>query len=250
MVSINDIKEKREILYSLAPFSEGVKRLKRRSDLIDFTYSDLRLFGSTLTRAGTELIIDGGTVPGAPVFEHRLCEAHRKLLARFDSKLDMELEVDNIVLNEFCCILSGADLPPYREGSPLLYHLGYVPGDDEKISAELAEVFSSVRRDEKDGAFDEPYGDFCLKAAAVHNGIIKVYPYADGFSELAARAAMQYICVKAGFFPVDIGITETEYNTITAAGINSGDASELADTIRTAIFKKLHSLIDAAERGV
>ena len=251
MISINDITVKREILYSLAPFSEGVKALKRRSDLIDFAFSDLRLYGSVLTKSGTELIVGGDTVSDIPVFEHRLCKAHHKLLARFEDKLEMELEIDSIVLNEFCTILSGTDQPPYRKGSLLIYHLDLVPGDDESISADLTDMFSSIKRDERNGAFNEPpFGDFCLKAAEVHNGIIKAYPYADGFTELAARAAMQYVLIKAGFFPVDIGISETEYNTITAAGIKADDASELSNVIRSAIYKKLQYLIDSIERGV
>ena len=250
MVTIKDITEKREILYSLAPFSEGVKKLKRRSDLLDFTYSDLRLFGSTISKTGAGQIIDGVTVDDIPVFEHRLCEAHRKLLARFESKLDMGLEVDSIVLNEFCTILAGTELPPYREGSPILYHLDLVSGDDEKISFDLKAMFTAIQYEEKEGSFNEPYGDFCLKAAEIHNGIVKVYPYSDGFSELSARAAMQYTLIRAGFFPVDIGISETDYNTVTSSGIKKGDASELADIIRTAILRKLHYLIDAVERGV
>jgi hypothetical protein len=251
MVSINDITVKREILYSLAPFSEGLKNLKRKSDLIDFAFSDLRLYGSTLAKAGTELIIDGVTVQDIPVFEHRLCEAHRKLLARFESKLDMGLEVDIILLNEFCSILSGTDLPPFREDSPLLYHLNFVAGDDKNISADMDDMFFAIKQDEKAGAFDERFdGDFCLKAARIHNGIVSVYPYSNGFSELSARAAMQYVLLKEGFFPVDIGISETEYNTITTSGIQSGDAAELSGIIRTAIYKKLQYLIDAATRGV
>ncbi|MCL2111072.1 MAG: Fic family protein [Clostridiales bacterium] len=251
MVYINDITEKRGLLYSLAPFSEGVKALKHRTDIVDFAYSNLRLYGSALTREGVGSILDGITVPSAPVFEHRLCEAHRKLLTRFDSKLDMDLDVDAILLNEICAILSGAELPPYREGTPLLYHLDFVPGDDDSISADLEHMFSRLRCAYKDGAYGEgEERDFCLKAAAVHMGIVKAYPYKDGFTELTARAAMQYELVRAGYFPVDIGVSETDYNTVTATAIRTGNAEELAALLRTAIFKKLHFLIDAAERGV
>ena len=251
MVNINDITEKREILYSLAPFSEGVKALKRKSDLLDFAFSDLRLYGSALTKEGVRKILDGVTLREAPVFEHRLCEAHRKLLSKFADKTDMGLEVDSIILNEFCGILSGKDTPGFREGSPLLYHLDFVPGDDERISSDLSEVFARIRRDEANGAFDERAGgDFCLKAAALHMGIVKVYPYAGGFSELTARAAMQYTLVKNGYFPVDPGMTETEYNTVTSDSVRSGDASGFADALRTAVFKKLHYLIDSVGRAI
>ena len=251
MVTISDIKEKRESLYSLAPFTEGVKNLKRRSDLLDFAYSDLRLYGSALTKEGVQNILDGVTVPDAPVFEHRLCEAHRRLLSRFTDKIDMGLDVDSIVLNEFCTILAGTEVPPYRDGSPILYHLDFVTGDDERISSDLADMFASVKRDERDGVFSEEQGgDFCVKAAALHRGIIKVYPYADGLSEMAARVAMQYVIVKSGYFPIDIGISETEYNTIMTNSLKSINVSGFADIIRTAIFKQLNYLIDIAERGV
>ena len=243
MIDIKNITEKRDILYSLTPFSEGVKNFKRRNDLIDFAYSDLRLYGSTLTKDGIESILEGNTVPDAPVFEHRLTEAHRKLLSRFEDKIHMGLEMDSILLNEFCTVLSSSDLPPYREGAPLLYHLDFVPGDDDSISADLADVFSIIKR-------TDYKGEFCEKAAAIHTGILKVYPYEEGFSELSARAAMQYELVKAGYFPVNIDVSESEYNGICAEAIQSGDSAEFAELLRKALFKKLHVLIDAIERGI
>jgi len=247
MVDIKSITEKREILFALSPFSEGVKALKRRNDLIDFAYSDLRLFGSKLTREGTASILDGNTVPGAPVFEHRLCEAHRKLLSRFDDKLHMGLETDSILLNEFCVILTSSELPPYREGSPLLYHLDFVPGDDDRISADLAGMFADIRRADKDGAYG---GDFYHKAAAMHMGILKVYPYEEGFSELSARAAAQFELLRSGYFPVDIDISESEYNRVSGDAIRTGDAAEFAGLLRMAVFKKLHMLIDSVNKGI
>jgi len=247
MIDIKSIYDKRDILYALVPFSEGVKHLKRRADLVDFAYSDLRLFGSSITREGVTKILEGVTIPEAPVFEHRLCEAHRKLLSRFEDKLHMGLDVDSILLNEFCMTLSSSDLPPYREGMPLLYHLDFVPGDDDRISSDLAEMLSAVKRAEKDGAYED---DFCVKAAAIHMGIIKVYPYAEGFSEMSARAAMQYELVKTGYFPVDIEVTESEYNRVCADAVRTGHADEFADLLRKAVYKKLHMLIDAVERGV
>ena len=240
MVNINEIMEKREQLYALAPFPEGVKTLKRRSDLLDFTYSDMRLFGSTLTRHGVRMILEGNTIASAPVFEHRLCEAHKRLLLKFMDKLDMRLEVDTVLLNEFCTVLTGLENPVFRQGEPLLYHLGFVPGDDESISKDLAKMFSAIKRDD--------VKDFCLKAALVHLGVVKVYPYEGGVSEMAARAAMQYTLMQAGFFPVDIGVSEPDYNRVTANGIRTGDAEEFAGLLRAAIFKKLCFLLETIQK--
>ena len=251
MININDITEKRGILYSLAPFSEGVKAFKRKADLLDFAYSDLRLYGSALKKEGVKSILEGITIPGIPVFEHRLCEAHRKLLIRFEDKLSMKNDIDTIMLNEFCTILSGKGLPQFREGTYVLYHLDFVPGDDENISANLGELFSALRRAEKNGEYGEGEDfDFCQKAAEMHTGIVKVYPYADYFSEMAARAAMQYELIRAGYFTVDLGVSEPEYNRLTSNAIQNGNSSEFADVLRTAVYKKIHVLIDAVERGI
>ena len=246
MVDINTINEKRDALYSLAPFSDGVKALKQRMDVVDFAYSNLRLYGSALTREGTKSILAGCTVPGLPVFEHRLCEAHRKLLTRFDDKLDMDLEIDVVMLNEFCMLLAGTDKPPYRKGEPLLYHLDFVPVDDDRILDELTEILAAIKRAARSGA----YNDFCHKAAAVHTGVVKIYPYQGGFSELAARAAMQYELVRAGYFPVDIGLPESAYNTVCSAAIRKGDVTEFADLLRGAVIRKMDMLIEAIQRGI
>ena len=251
MISINSIREKRGLLHSLAPFSEGVRDLKRRSDLLDFAYSDLRLYGSILKKEGVRSILEGNTIPGVPAFEHRLCESHRKALSRFNDKLDMKLEVDAVLLNEFCTILSGAELPPYREGTALLYHLDFVPGDDDSITSGLAEMFAAIRRAQKNGVYGSGEDmDFCMKAADIHMGIVKIYPYKDSFSELAARAAMQYELVKAGYFPVDIGVSEPEYNRLVSESIKSKNTAGFAALLQAAVLKKIHFLIDAVERGI
>ena len=242
MISINDIMVKRENLYSLAPFSDGIKSLKRRSDLVDFAFSDLRLYGSLLTKEGVIRILEGEILEEITVFEHRLCEAHRNLLAKFEDKIDMEMDIDSAVLNEFSAIISGSDAPRFRDGSPLLYHLGFVPCNFERIPSELAETLAFVKRNESD--------DFCLKAAMIHNKIIKVYPYAEGLSELAARGAMQYTLVKEGFFTVDIGISESEYNRLTADSVQSDNDSALAGFLKNEIYKKLQYLIESVEREV
>jgi hypothetical protein len=139
--------------------------------------------------------------------------------------------------------LSGSPFTPYRADAPCLYHLDFVSGDPERISADLAEAFKQIARTDFNA-------DICRKAAAVHGAIVRVYPYADGFSEMAARTALQYELVRGGYFPVDLGLNEPEYNTILAQAVKTGDPAPLADVIRTAIFRKLHMLIDAVERGV
>ena len=247
MVDIKSITDNRDVLYGLAPFSEGVKALKRQCDLADFAYSDLYLYDSKLTKEGVAGILDGSAIPDAPVLEHRLCEAHRKLLNRFEDKIRMGLETDNALLDEFCMILTSEEKPPFRKGSPLLYHIEHIPGEAHCISKDLAEVFSAIRRAEKEGAY---FGDFSYKAAAVHMGIIKIYPYIEGISELAARAAAQYELMRAGYFPVDLDVSEPEYNRICADALKSRDASEFAELLRKAVLKKLNMLIDAVKRGV
>jgi len=247
MVDIKHITDKRVDLYALAPFSERVKRLKRKSDLVDFTWSDLRLNGSKLTKEGVSSILEGVAVPDAPVLEHRLCENHRTLLGRFEDKLRMGREADSALLDEFCAILSSEESPPYRKGAPLLYHLGFIPGDDDGIPEKLAEMFKALRRAESEDAYA---GDFCRKAAAVHMGVLKVYPYAEGMTELTARAAAQFELVRAGYFPVDPDISEPEYNRISADALKTGDPSEFAEVLRRATLKKLDMLEKAVKSGV
>ncbi|MDR3304719.1 MAG: hypothetical protein LBS85_01610 [Clostridiales Family XIII bacterium] len=243
MVTNADIEEKRNILLSMAPFSEGLKELKRKLDLLDFAFSDLKLAGSILTRDGVTRILDGIMIPDVPVDAHRLVEAHRKLKSRFDDKAEMQLDADGILLNEFCMILAGTELLPYRNDAPLLYHLDFVPGDPDSISKDLAEVFRGIRRTDFGG-------DGCLRAAALHLGIVRVYPFEGGYSEMAARVSLQYELLRSGYFPVDLGVGEQEYNRVTAEGVKTGDPSEFAEIIRVAVLKKIHHLIDAANRGV
>jgi hypothetical protein len=243
MIGIREIEEVRGVLASLAPYSAGLREHKRRLDLIDFAFADLKLFGSVLTREGVSNIFDGNMISGIPVREHRLVEAHRKLRNRFDDKAEMQMSTDSILLNEFAMILFGTDLPPYRASAPPLYHLDFVPGSPDEISRGLHDAFAALARMRFGG-------DCCLRAAAVHCGIVAVYPYEEGKSEMAARVCMQYELFRAGLFPVDLGVNEQTYNRALSDAVKKGDPSGFAEIVRIAVFKKLHYLIDAAKRGV
>jgi len=243
MVTTSDIEEKRAILRAKAPYSEGLKNLKRRQDLLDLAYANLKLAGSALTRGGVTNILSGNTIADIPLEEHRLIDAHRRLRNRFDDKLEMQMETDSIVLYDFCKILSGKEYPPYRTGSPILYHLDFVPGSDDSISGMLENSFRAIHRTDFGG-------DYCRRAAAVHLAVVQAYPFEEPFSEMSARSCMQYELFRVGLFPVDPGISEQEYNSVLSRSLKNGRPDEFADILRVAVFKKLHMLIDAAERGV
>jgi hypothetical protein len=55
---------------------------------------------------------------------------------------------------------------------------------------------------------------------------------------MIARAAMQYVLLRCGKPIIDIGLSETEYNTMTSEAIRSGDDSAVAGAIGRAAVQK------------
>jgi len=244
MKDFEDVRRTLDALRELAPYTSGVKAYKRRLDLVDMLYGDLKLSGSRLTREGAVSILEGNMIPGIPFAEHRLAEAHRRLLHLFEDWMSRMLDMDALLLGECAKALSGQTLIPYREGAPMLYHLDFIPGDPEDISGELTRRFRAIAVEPRAAA------DPCFRAAALHLAVLLVYPYAEGISESAARMAMQYTLCRAGMFPVDLELDEPEYHGICARCLKIRDPEAFAQAVRRAVFRKAHKLIDAVKRGV
>ena len=240
--TINEIKMQMRSLVSKAPFSKELKEMKRKMDLVDFAFSNVRLDGSIITRAGVISILDGNVINNAPVKEHRLIEIHNKLLSKMDDRLEMKMEVDTSVAEAFYKIIIGDEQLDYRTSNPILYHLDFVPDNYTDIRGAFSDALKKISRNDYDG-------DFCLKAAAFHMEIIRIYPF-DDYTEMLARTVMQYELKRVGLFPIAINIDEQLYNHMISEALVTGNPEHFAQIIRKSTIDKLDFLIDKASKQV
>jgi len=232
----------RQRLSAQAPYTAALKAFKQNLDLVDAAYADLRLNGSRLTRDGVTRIVNGEMLGGVPIREHRLIGLHRELFTAYDRALGMQMSLDTRLLDEFARLLADhKEKPPVRVGVKMLYHLDIVTVDASSIGTQLAEFLKAAERADYGG-------DACLKAAVIHCGLIRIYPYEEPYSEMSARAAMQYELIRGGLFTADPGLTESQYNQLTSDAIRKKDPSAFAEALRASILDKLNQLTMMAER--
>jgi hypothetical protein len=230
------LKTRLDALLARAPFPDEFKKRKRKADLVDVAYCDLRLYGSRLTRDGVISVLDGSSIDKVPLLEHRMVYFHKKLLSVIDDCNDMQLDTDARLIERLAAALTGENAPPYREERIELFHLGHVPPDSRGLREALDGALRKTRLASRDL-------DASGKAAAAHMTVIDVYPFDETYSELAARAALQYELVKGGLFPVDLGLSEQGYFRVTGECLRADTAEPLAAAIRRALIEKTDGLL-------
>ena len=238
MSSITELMIKLRSLLGKAPFSDELIELKNKLDIVDLVYTNLNLEGSILTKAGVMNILEGNVINNVPIKEHLLIEIHNRLLARMEDRIEMKYEVDIAVVEDFYSIIISGNSVKYRSTSPELYHLDFVPGDYSDIRSALSDELKQVGRTDFDG-------NFCMKAAAYHNKIIKVYPFEE-YNEILARTIMQYELMRNGLFPIQLDVKEQEYNSIVSQSISMNDNGPFADIIINSAMEKVELLLEKA----
>ena len=211
--------------------------LIRSLDLLDYTWSDLRLAGSAVKRDEVERIIDGELVPNLKWEEHEEIDCHRRALMIMDEMLMMQTDIDRASMRRLVRAWDGVNRLMPRDGVPVLPHLDFTPPGPRDIDDLLDELFN---RKSRDYPVKSPEDGF-IRAALVHNGIIRIYPYDPG-SEMIARAAMQYELRYAGLILTPVTATESDYNTIVGDAIRSGDDRDFADMLEMCARARLAAL--------
>jgi Fic family protein len=203
---------------------------RERIDLLDYAWSDLRLDGSALTREGVASIIHGDLVRNVSIAESSDVRCHEKAMSTFRDLLYMQVDIDRASLQQISEAWKDFFDVRFRRGSPVLPHLGFTPPHHGDVPRLLDELFRHTSRSYGD---EEAAG----KAAHIHNGLVYIYPFTE-HSEMIARAAMQYVLLREGGFVIDLGLSEQEYNIMTAEAIRTGDDGPLAKVIDLAARKK------------
>jgi hypothetical protein len=203
---------------------------RERIDLLDYVWSDLRLDGSSLTREGVASIIHGDLVPSVSIAESSEVRCHEKVMSVFKGLLYMRVDIDRASLQQIAESWQDFFDVGFRRGAPVLPHLGFTPPYRGDIPKLLDELFRYVL-----AAYDGR--DAARKAARVHNGLVYIYPFTE-HSEMIARAAMQYTLLREGKPVVDIGLSETAYNTMVSDAIRTGDDEPFAEALALAVTKK------------
>ena len=232
---------KHQRLAALRPLSpESVASLAAALD-VRMVHESNAIEGNSLTLRETELVLSKGvTVSGKPLKDHleavNLAKAWEqvKALAKPNAVLTERelLDLHRIVLTRVEDDFAGC----YRRGTVRIAGSHHVPPNPMKVPDLMEELFTEL----------QTITDPVERAARLHHGIARIHPFTDGNGR-AARLAMNFVLLAAGYPPVSIStdLRQAYYDALEAA--DSGDFPAWLDFLTTQLHHELDTWLDALE---
>lgn len=190
---------------------------------IEWVTMNMRLSGSLMNEEKAARIAGGEYVLDATLEEHLMVTRLMDVLPLMESLLDLQEELSVQTLDKFYQKISGGEEGEYRRSTPVLFHLSYNPVLPPEIEGELQKLLHRLH----DGRLQDPLA----RAVHVHNHLIRIYPY-DQYSEVIARAAMEYELLYSGQTMVSLTLTEREYNGALAEFLKKGTETVIYENLR------------------
>ncbi len=225
-----EIKKKKLILENRKPYTHEVGGLIQEMNIIDWTYSSVRLDGIPITKEHTERIVRGEFVTGCTISEHLAIRNHCDAIRVAYEMADMNIELDTGSLFKLYKALTQAPQLTYRRSNPVLRSFDYIPPHFNEIEDQMELLFQWMKIPDGDN-------DPIRKAACLHHKLIEIYPFEH--SESMARMAMQYELIRNGFPPVLLLMSEQEYNLAVIHYLKTENAVALYEALLRGVFNKL-----------
>lgn len=203
---------------------KGINREKLK---IEWVTMNMRLSGNPMSEEKAARIARGEYILDATLEAHLMVTHLLEVLPLMDALLDLQEELSTQTLAKFYQKLSGGEEAAYRRSTPVLFHLSYNPVLPQEIDGELRTLFACLH----DGRILDPLE----RAVHAHNHIIRIYPY-DEYSEVVARAALEYELMYSGQRMYPLTLSETEYNSALADFLKKGQEHVICKNLR---FNKL-----------
>jgi Fic family protein len=232
---------KHQRLAALLPLSpESVASLAAAWD-VRMVYESNSIEGNSLTLRETELVLSKGvTVSGKPLKDHleavnlSLAWERVKTLAQPDSALTERdlLDLHQIVLTRVEDNHAGA----YRSGAVRISGSNHIPPNPIKVPDLMTGLFASL----------SDIADPVERAARLHHGIASIHPFTDGNGR-AARLAMNFILLSAGYPPISIptALRQAYCNALEAA--DSGDFQTWQNFLSSQLHQELDEWLAALD---
>jgi Fic family protein len=232
---------KHQRLAALRPLSpESVASLAAAWD-VRMVYESNSIEGNTLTLRETELVLSKGvTVSGKPLKDHlealnlSLAWERVKEIAKPGASLTERdlLDLHQTLLTRIQDGTNGS----YRTYAVRVGGSNHVPPNAVKVPDLMTELFTGL------SAIADPVE----RAAKLHHGIAAIHPFTDGNGR-AARLAMNFILIAAGYPPISIPTDHRQsyYSALEAA--DSGDFQTWQNFLTTELDRELDTWLEALQ---
>lgn len=233
-----EIRKKKVILGNRSPFAPQTKEYINHLERVDWIYMNMNLDGSPLTRENVESILNGEMVRSGSIMDHVLIERLDILRNEIYAKERDRQIVSAGLAADFSVCLSDCSKDfdeILRKSTPTLQVYSYTPVHPADILKHLM-VFLG------EAVIEREFDDHFVKAAHIHNGFLKIYPFREN-NEVIARALMEYYLIKKGYPMVPVTMSESEYNSAFVDYLRTGDSTPLAEHLMKAVHDRLELMI-------
>ena len=216
-----------------------LKNWIRESSLWYWLYGTLRIRGAGIGKEQILSILDGQLSEDLPLDLYSFVLGYASMYADMQLSGQMEPDPDIRLLARWGTML-GHELS-MRDTNPVLYHWGFVPCHFREVTNELRRVM----REYSAGAGKRHFID---RAAALHLGVIKVYPFKEETLDMAG-ALLLYSFICAGLPAPDLGVSREEYDKLVKRYTADGDASAFCGMLADSLSKRLDQVISVCRRA-
>jgi len=232
---------KHQRLAALRPLSpESVASLAAAWD-VRMVYESNSIEGNTLTLRETELVLSKGvTVSGKPLKDHlealnlSLAWERVKEIAKPGASLTERdlLDLHQTLLTRIQDGTNGS----YRTYAVRVGGSNHVPPNAVKVPDLMTELFTGL------SAIADPVE----RAAKLHHGIAAIHPFTDGNGR-AARLAMNFILIAAGYPPISIPTDHRQSYYCALEAADSGDFQTWQNFLTTELDRELDTWLEALQ---
>lgn len=198
------------------------RQVDREKQKILWVTMNMRLDGNPMSEENATKIAGGEYILDATLEDHMTVTHLAEVLPLMYTLLSMQEDLSPSTLKKFYAALSGGETPVYRKTNPVLFHLSHNPVLPQEIEEELQKLFAALFRDETMGPME--------KAVYLHNQLIRIYPF-DAYSEIVARAAMEYQLMASGLPLIPLTLSEQEYNQALTQFLKFGKETTMLENL-------------------
>lgn len=232
-----DLKEKLELYKKYRPDSPAYAAWEEESMLWGWLFSCMIFRGTPLEKAQIVSILRGEILEDIPLEHYGFLHRYRDIYRDIRSSLEMKASLNAGMLNRYYSTLF-LRTASFRTNNPVVYEWSYNPPHFKEVPEQMDLLF---RRSAQSRSAADPLG----RAAAIHLGILEIYPYGDD-SVTMAGVGLLYELMESGLPAGYLFASEQEYNQQIAAYLRTGSGEAFRQMLGRSIINRLDVLIQVS----
>lgn len=194
---ISVIDEKKRLLETLRPFTQGELERLNEEFVTEYTYNSNAIEGNTLTLRETDMVLRGFTIDKKPLSHHLEAIGHKEAFDYVVSLVQQNEPLTERIIKEIHYLVLAdkkEDRDVYRRIPVSIMGAAHEPVQPYLIQPEMEKLLSDYSNDEN---------HIVSRLARFHIEFEAIHPFIDGNGR-TGRLLVNLELMKAGFPPIDI----------------------------------------------